>query len=257
MAKVLFIGVLCAASTIIFHPSLNALITKRGHTIHTHAATYVPERSFGGSHIDIAPVAVKPPPQPLSMTKVKILGHAFKMMMMDETTSPTKSKGTSIVTYRIGVQKGLEKEAEAFSATVERVLNHPNGWATAGLHFVQTHNEKASMTILLVKPDSIDAMCDPLPTGGRLSCAIYRRANLNYLRWTEGARTFGKDLETYRSYLINHEVGHLLGMRHETCAKSGQKASVMLQQTKFLKGCTANGQPTPKELAKLSARFNR
>ncbi|MDN5717960.1 MAG: DUF3152 domain-containing protein, partial [Janibacter sp.] len=52
-----------------------------------------------------------------------------------------------------------------------------------------------------------------------------------------------KDLQLYRHYLVNHEVGHGLGKGHERCPRKGSPAPVMVQQTLSLHGCTANPWP--------------
>lgn len=157
-----------------------------------------------------------------------------------------------IIRYRVLVEKGLEKEADVFNETVSRVLGHPQGWSLAGYVFVQVPTS-ADISVVLGNPSTVDTLCHPMPTNGILSCAAYRRANLNVWRWRNGALTWGKDLEGYRSYLINHEVGHLLGMRHVRCPEAGAEAPVMLPQTKYLKGCEPNGRPTQPELSKIQA----
>ena len=125
-----------------------------------------------------------------------------------------------------------------------------------GVRFVRVaHGE--DITILLARPRSVDRLCVPFKTGGWLSCAMMRRANLNFDRWKKGAKTWGDDILGYRSYLINHEVGHLLGLKHFPCEAPGDPAPVMLPQTKFLKGCKANGVPNETEKAALAKTLGR
>ena len=69
---------------------------------------------------------------------------------------------------------------------------------------------------------------------------------LNLRRWVLGAAAYGSDVAGYRTYLVNHEVGHGIGHAHAYCGGKGKAAPVMMQQTYGLKGCTAWPWPTPK-----------
>jgi hypothetical protein len=68
------------------------------------------------------------------------------------------------------------------------------------------------------------------------------RAVLNRWRWRVGAAAYSR-VERYRVYLVNHEVGHLLGHHHLGCPASGARAPVMMQQTKGVAPCRPNPWP--------------
>jgi hypothetical protein len=72
---------------------------------------------------------------------------------------------------------------------------------------------------------------------------MYGRAVLNLMRWRHGAPAFRGNMTMYRRYLVNHEVGHVLGHSHRSCHASGARAPVMMQQTKGVGSCRANGWP--------------
>ena len=153
-----------------------------------------------------------------------------------------------VIPYRVLVEPGLKGSSGEFTNKVEILLSAENGWRQAGFQFVRVSNHHR-LEVVLATPTMVDVLCFPLETNGVFSCARGRRAVINWHRWKKGSRSWGKDLAGYRNYLINHEVGHLLGVNHQECPKPGAKAPVMMQQTKSVEDCIPNGFPTRRETA--------
>lgn len=151
-------------------------------------------------------------------------------------------------TVRVEVEAGLPVDPDRFAQFVMTTLNDPRGWGADGsVSFARTAGD-AEIRVVLASPATIDRMCAPLPTNGKWSCGRYGHAALNAERWAVGARAFfaaGGDITQYRQYLVNHEVGHLLGVQHTGCPAAGQVAPIMLQQSLGLDGCLPNGWPHP------------
>lgn len=82
--------------------------------------------------------------------------------------------------------------------------------------------------------------CAPAQTHGTWNCRIGGEVVLNSDRWLRMTPTCD-DLVEYRAYMVNHEVGHFLGHDHADCPGKGEPAPVMLQQSRALEGCLANG----------------
>lgn len=163
------------------------------------------------------------------------------------------STAGAVVTYRVLVQRKYAALADDFADHVDEVLADPDGWAAAGYTFAATDGE-ADLTIVLAAPKTVDRMCAPLLTGGSFSCGRHGRAVINATRFRHGAATYRKQLAAYRTYVVNHEVGHLLGFDHRSCPGRGAAAPVMLQQTKSLAGCRRSVTPGADEVAALAAR---
>lgn len=147
-------------------------------------------------------------------------------------------------TVRVEVEAGLDVDITLFARTVMDTLNDPRGWGADGsVSFARTDGD-ADLRVVLASPDQVDRMCAPLRTAGVASCGRNGHAALNHMRWVQAADGF-TDRVVYRRYLINHEVGHLLGHPHAECPAAGVPAPVMQQQTYGLDGCVANGWPFP------------
>ncbi|WP_304453562.1 DUF3152 domain-containing protein [Nocardiopsis sp. YSL2] len=147
-----------------------------------------------------------------------------------------------LTTFAVEVEEGLPGEAEDFAAAVEQVLGDPRSWGNDGERSMQrVDGDDADVRVLLAAPDTVDRLCAPLNTNGYVSCANGNRAIINQNRWVSAVEDFEDDLETYRIYVINHEVGHTLGHGHVNCPGEGEAAPVMQQQTLSLQGCEANG----------------
>ncbi len=149
-----------------------------------------------------------------------------------------------LVTYSVEVEGGLPFAARAVAREVDRVLADQRGWTSVLSRTLERVAAKPALRIRMATPETADALCAPLDTGGRLSCRNGEMVVLNAWRWANGAKAYGEDLRNYRIYMINHEIGHALGKSHAACPAAGSPAPVMVQQTKGLEGCTPNAWPS-------------
>jgi hypothetical protein len=161
--------------------------------------------------------------------------------------APAPGAGT-VRSVRVEVEQGLPVDGEVLATAVLATLNDPRGWSGPdGVTFSRTAADDASIRVVLASPATTDRMCAPLATEGKYSCgnSVTGVAVLNFERWVLGAPDFGDDVATYRQYLVNHEVGHVLGHGHEDCPAPGAVAPVMVQQSISAQGCLTNGWPVP------------
>lgn len=153
-------------------------------------------------------------------------------------------KGQTTYSITIEVEEGLPVTPQEFSSFVMKTLNHRKSWAKDGQVTFSRTDKNPDLRVILASPNTVDRECAPLETNGRWSCGTNGKAMINAERWINGAEAFleaGGDILEYRRYLINHEVGHLIGHGHESCPGSGKKAPVMVQQSISVEGCEPNG----------------
>ena len=146
------------------------------------------------------------------------------------------------IVYRTSVDPDVDYDATQFAHEVDIYLADPDGWAQ--MHrFVRG---PSGIHIRLCRPET-------LKTEGchdsRLSCATLggKRIWLNSERWIRGAPKSRLPLDSYRQYMVSHEMGHSLGYDHVKCPGSGP-VPVMVQQTLGIGACTPNTKLTESDL---------
>ncbi len=153
-----------------------------------------------------------------------------------------------VIRFRIEIEDGLAVDPACFSAAVTSTLTDDRGWGgTGALSFERVDDEYYDFRLILASPGTTDSLCYPAATGGKYSCRNKDKVVLNLMRWESGTDDFTGKMNVYREYLVNHEVGHLLGEGHRSCPGPGLPAPVMMQQTKGVGECTPNGWPTTDE----------
>jgi hypothetical protein len=135
-----------------------------------------------------------------------------------------------------------------FEATAMEILNSPHGWVQSGFAFVA--DDTSELRIVLAEGRRVDELCLPLETHGTVNCQNGPVVALNADRWRHGGRDWDSTVEAYRVYVVTHEVGHLIGLRHprERCPTGDRVSAVMEPQTNNLGSCTGNGIPLPWEI---------
>ena len=153
-------------------------------------------------------------------------------------TTPTHGTGQQFSTYTVEVEDGLLPSVEAdqaFAAAVDATLADPRSWIGGGqVSLARIDSGDPDFRISLTSQMTIRAP-DQCGWDIPLEASCYNgwagRVYINDARWTRGAMSYNGDLDAYRSYAVNHEVGHALGMRHEACPAAGAPAPVMMQQS--------------------------
>jgi hypothetical protein len=151
----------------------------------------------------------------------------------------------SLRTYRVEVETGAGQSASAFASAVDATLADRASWTGQGRWSLQRVEGKVDFVIRLATPATVEKVCATVGLNTRryVSCKAGRFVMVNLDRWLGAVPDFRGNIDLYRHYLINHEVGHQLGYGHQACPGPGRLAPVMQQQTYGLHGCRANGWP--------------
>ncbi len=183
----------------------------------------------------------RPAPSPAATTPNDVPAKGSGTFTTADGDGARTGTAGRLVDYRVEVEGGLDVEVEDFARAVEATLADKRGWTEGGAYSFR-RTATAPLRVVLASPKMTDRLCAPLQTRGKVSCRNGADVVINALRWTKGVPYY-EDLEDYRDYVVNHEVGHSLGFGHAVCPAPGRPAPVMLQQTLGLQGCTPNPWP--------------
>lgn len=167
------------------------------------------------------------------------------------SVAPTRPPSPRVVTVRYRVEVRARGVA-SFPRVVEQTLNDPRGWERAGFRLMR--DDTARFRLVIAEPAEVDRLCRPYDTYGKYSCQNGPVVAFNANRWRYATPEWTGDLATYRQMLVNHEVGHLLGLHHPEvqCPGRGRLAPVMAQQSTELNGCRPNPWPLPHEIQRAA-----
>lgn len=165
---------------------------------------------------------------------------------------PVLGRAGPIRRFRVAVESNVTTQAVGeFADKIDAVLGDGRSWIASGQVRFQRVPVGApyDFTIHLATSGTAHQMCASGGvdgTRGYTSCRYGGHVVLNLDRWYTSVPYYAKagvPLEVYRTYMLNHEVGHELGHGHERCPGTGRPAPVMEQQTLGLHGCTPNPWP--------------
>ncbi|MFC3988988.1 DUF3152 domain-containing protein [Actinoplanes siamensis] len=165
------------------------------------------------------------------------------------TRGPVLGRSGRMHRFKVAVEETVgDVDPDDFSAMLDRTLGDERSWIGSGdlrLRRVPESSGDAEFTVFLASPATSEKMCAEggLHTEGYTSCRVPGQVIINAERWAAAVPDYGDDLDAYRQYTINHEIGHQLGHGHESCPGRRRPAPVMLQQTYGLDGCTRNPWP--------------
>ncbi|MFE9954608.1 DUF3152 domain-containing protein [Micromonospora sp. NPDC005299] len=206
--------------------------------------------------------SVSPDPDPVPNTPVApvlqmpgpVPAHGRGTFGYDDRAGGVLGRAGVLRRFRVAVENGSGEDAHAFGDAVQRALAGPGSWVDGGQLRLQRvgPGSRSDFTIYLATRDTAGRLCRAggidIRVGGvpYTSCRVTGKVVINLDRWRTSAPHLVAaklPLDTYRLYVINHEVGHQLGHHHEACPAKGRAAPVMQQQTLFLNGCRPNPWP--------------
>lgn len=169
------------------------------------------------------------------------------------SSSPTPSASRVVaVPYRLE-RRTTDAATAGFAEVVSATLADNRGWSRAGFRLVQ--DRRAPYVVVLAEPDEAQRLCLPYDVYRKYSCQNGPVVVLNAERWRNATPKWTGSLAAYRQLLVNHEVGHLLGLHHPappSCPRPGRSARVMSQQSTELNGGLPNPWPLVEEIERAA-----
>jgi hypothetical protein len=194
--------------------------------------------------------AVTPPPRPTATpAPAPVARGTGKLSWVDwGEVDGLRTTGGRVVRVALQAEGGVGLDRSRTAHEIADILVDPRGWQTErDVRFVFVDADRAragayDLRIALASRTTTMDLCGPVQTKGFTSC-YNGLVVINLDRWMLGVDAYAGHLEEYRTYVVNHEVGHSFGLGHDGCSQKGDPASVMVPQTLHLYGCLPNPFP--------------
>lgn len=149
----------------------------------------------------------------------------------------------ALTTIAVAVEDSAKLTPNTVAKTVSGVLNDPRSWTGDGeVRFSLVPQAKADVKLYLASTATAADLCGS-SSAAAYTCVKGDTVVINANQWKAAASSYAGDTTGYRTFLINHAVGQLIGKKNAKCGGKGEPAPVMLQQGAGLGGCTANPWP--------------
>ncbi|HLZ14954.1 MAG TPA: DUF3152 domain-containing protein [Candidatus Saccharimonadales bacterium] len=212
--------------------------------------TYAPNDFAIRTYIETAGVAMGVHPANLtaavSTTKQALAGGSSASIALAPFAK------TKTYHYCVQTRGNTASYVDSLKAKLANVYTDLRGWSLDGQVEFDYATTACDFTVWLSSADqmsSFGAICDDY-----WDCEVSNNVVVNLDRWlstTPSWQAYGGSVDDYRTMLINHETGHMLGFYHWQCPGPAQPAPVMMQESINLGGCVFNIWPTTAELTAL------
>lgn len=153
------------------------------------------------------------------------------------------------VTFGYQAAAAADTGAPGLVDVVADTLERPEGWALDGALRFRAVGENPDLVFRLVPPETVEA-ADPR-CHADASCRVDDEVWLNADRWRVPPSSWDGTVDDYRRYLVNHTVGHWLGLGHSDCRADG--AAVMIDEAEGPE-CAPTAWPGSGERARVRQR---
>lgn len=187
---------------------------------------------------------------------IKTIRSSLEKRQQATITLTATPKAAKTFTYCIQAKDVDASNIPAFRSKLTSTYADSRGWSVNGKIVFQEVSSGCDFRVWLSASSqlpSFGAICDTT-----WSCTVKPNVVINFDRWRYASDAWNAangSLDNYRSMVINHETGHLLGFGHKYCGGPGQAAPVMQQQSISLQGCTFNPWPLASEQQQLLATY--
>lgn len=158
-------------------------------------------------------------------------------------TAPASGSQGTLYRYSVAVERSAKLKADSVAETVAGVLNDPRGWTGSGdVRFALVQKSKAAVNVYVASTRTAESLCGS-GADASYTCVKGDTVVISADQWKSAAPSYAGNTGAYRTFLINHATGQLIGKSEAKCGGSGKKAPVMQQQGAGLGGCKANPWP--------------